>query len=425
MSNISPVRHRSVPITDSISTIPGGYPNKLIIFQLPASPFWWVRYYSNRKIVKKSTKTTKKNEAIEFAKKFYEDTLLRERNLLPISQSPSFEKFASLLIDEQEQLISRGERSKKLNVNDEQILKKDMLPFFRGFDVRGVTHQHINKYLAKVSERDLKGATLKTHLNLIRKILNLAEREGSIDRLPKFPTIKIKDGNRTWFTDADYKLLKQTVSDAIKKKINVRGHLITDEMRLLITFMVNTFLRPSDIKNLRNRNIEIIEGENTYLRISPEESKTINTPIVSMEDAVGIYRDLVALHTKTKKPKGLEDFVFLPEIKNRDFALQTLRRQFEELLGRAKLKRTPSGEVRTLYSLRHTSIMFRLTKGDHIDLLTLARNARTSVDMIEKFYAWVFHGIWTSSPFETGHSVHGKLINRSVATLGSFPFTLD
>lgn len=387
MSNISPVRHRSVPITDSISTIPGGYPNKLIIFQLPASPFWWVRYYSNRKIVKKSTKTTKKNEAIEFAKKFYEDTLLRERNLLPISQSPSFEKFASLLIDEQEQLISRGERSKKLNVNDEQILKKDMLPFFRGFDVRGVTHQHINKYLAKVSERDLKGATLKTHLNLIRKILNLAEREGSIDRLPKFPTIKIKDGNRTWFTDADYKLLKQTVSDAIKKKINVRGHLITDEMRLLITFMVNTFLRPSDIKNLRNRNIEIIEGENTYLRISPEESKTINTPIVSMEDAVGIYRDLVALHTKTKKPKGLEDFVFLPEIKNRDFALQTLRRQFEELLGRAKLKRTPSGEVRTLYSLRHTSIMFRLTKGDHIDLLTLARNARTSVDMIEKFYA--------------------------------------
>jgi integrase len=387
MSNISPVRHRSVPLAETISTIPGGYPNKLIIFQLPASPFWWVRYYSNKKIVKKSTKTTKKNEAIEFAKRFYEDTLLRERDLLPISQSPSFEKFASLLIEEQEQLISRGERNKKLNVNDEQILKKDMLPFFRGYDVKGVTHQHINKYLAKVSERDLKGATLKTHLNLIRKILNLAEREGSIDRLPKFPTIKIKDGNRTWFTDSDYKLLKKTVSDAIKKKINVRGHLITDEMRLMITFMVNTFLRPSDIKNLRNRNIEIIEGENTYLRISPEESKTINTPIVSMEDAVGIYRDLLAHHTKSKKPKGQEDFVFLPEIKNRDFALQTLRRQFEELLGRAKLKRTPSGEVRTLYSLRHTSIMFRLTKGDHIDLLTLARNARTSVDMIEKFYA--------------------------------------
>jgi hypothetical protein len=31
--------------------------------------------------------------------------------------------------------------------------------------------------------------------------------------------------------------------------------------------------------------------------------------------------------------------------------------------------------------------MFRLTKGDQIDLLTLARNCRTSVQMIDKFYA--------------------------------------
>jgi hypothetical protein len=37
--------------------------------------------------------------------------------------------------------------------------------------------------------------------------------------------------------------------------------------------------------------------------------------------------------------------------------------------------------------LRHTAITFRLIFGGNIDLLTLARNARTSVEMIEKFYA--------------------------------------
>ena len=31
--------------------------------------------------------------------------------------------------------------------------------------------------------------------------------------------------------------------------------------------------------------------------------------------------------------------------------------------------------------------MFRLTMGESIDLLTLARNARTSVEMIDRFYA--------------------------------------
>ena len=47
----------------------------------------------------------------------------------------------------------------------------------------------------------------------------------------------------------------------------------------------------------------------------------------------------------------------------------------------------PSGEERSLYSLRHTAIMYRLMFGDGINTLALARNARTSVEMIEKHYA--------------------------------------
>jgi hypothetical protein len=69
-----------------------------------------------------------------------------------------------------------------------------------------------------------------------------------------------------------------------------------------------------------------------------------------------------------------------------------MRRQFEKILSEANLKRSATGESRTLYSLRHTAIMFRLTMGDHIDLLSLARNARTSVDMIERFYARPLQG---------------------------------
>ena len=36
--------------------------------------------------------------------------------------------------------------------------------------------------------------------------------------------------------------------------------------------------------------------------------------------------------------------------------------------------------------------MERLLNGDRIDLLSLARNARTSVEMIERFYARHLHG---------------------------------
>ncbi len=61
--------------------------------------------------------------------------------------------------------------------------------------------------------------------------------------------------------------------------------------------------------------------------------------------------------------------------------------QFQRVLYAAGLRTGTRGQNRTLYSLRHTAITFRLLYGQGIDLLTLAKNARTSVEMIERFYA--------------------------------------
>jgi hypothetical protein len=61
--------------------------------------------------------------------------------------------------------------------------------------------------------------------------------------------------------------------------------------------------------------------------------------------------------------------------------------QFEILMVNTKLGKGAAGEERTLYSLRHTAIMYRLLFGDGINTLLLARNARTSVEIIDRFYA--------------------------------------
>lgn len=44
------------------------------------------------------------------------------------------------------------------------------------------------------------------------------------------------------------------------------------------------------------------------------------------------------------------------------------------------------GKRRSAYSLRHSYICFRLMEGAYI--YEVAKNCRTSVEMIEKFYAW-------------------------------------
>jgi hypothetical protein len=49
------------------------------------------------------------------------------------------------------------------------------------------------------------------------------------------------------------------------------------------------------------------------------------------------------------------------------------------------LKKDREGLPRTAYSLRHTDICLRLMEG--ADIYQIAKNCRTSVEMIEKFYA--------------------------------------
>ncbi|MBU3721243.1 MAG: hypothetical protein FGM22_10975 [Burkholderiaceae bacterium] len=154
----------------------------------------------------------------------------------------------------------------------------------------------------------------------------------------------------------------------------------------LIRFMVNTFIRPTDLRWMQHKHIQIVRGRHLYLRMELPESKRHTTQIISMRPAVSIYESLLRT-ARQQGTAGPDDYVFLPEVKNRKSAMILLDLHFRRVLEASQLRHGKRGQVRTLYSLRHTAITFRLLYGRGIDLLTLARNARTSVEMIERFYA--------------------------------------
>ncbi|HEU5341959.1 hypothetical protein [Edaphobacter sp.] len=58
---------------------------------------------------------------------------------------------------------------------------------------------------------------------------------------------------------------------------------------------------------------------------------------------------------------------------------------FNAILDEEKLRADRDGRARTAYSLRHTYICLRLLEG--ADIYQIAKNCRTSVEMIEKYYA--------------------------------------
>jgi hypothetical protein len=75
----------------------------------------------------------------------------------------------------------------------------------------------------------------------------------------------------------------------------------------------------------------------------------------------------------------------MPQHENRDYALKEISRQFTAILEITNLRKDSEGRSRTLYSLRHTAIMTAVRQG--IPIEHIASNARTSTDMINRFYA--------------------------------------
>jgi hypothetical protein len=153
-----------------------------------------------------------------------------------------------------------------------------------------------------------------------------------------------------------------------------------------VGFMVNSFIRPSDLKTLKHRHVEVVRNDNTYLRLNLPKTKSHAKPIVTLQPAVRIYQQITK-HYAAKNLAAPDDYLFLPHLRDRQYAHSVLAFYFNWVLARTGLKLGAHGQERSLYSLRHSSITFRLLYGQGIDLLTLARNARTSVDMINQHYA--------------------------------------
>lgn len=179
-----------------------------------------------------------------------------------------------------------------------------------------------------LTDLELKSTSIKRIMVMVSKTLKTAVRAGVLGHLPMMPEISLKHRTRGWFSETEYDRLLQACRDHEEAKAKVRSQTVGPELQRFIRFMVETFMRPSDVKLLRHRHIEIVRRNSTqYLRISTDFSKTVATPIISMPGAIEIYEQILMEQTANGFG-GPDDFLFLPQYKGRKFALELLRRQF-------------------------------------------------------------------------------------------------
>lgn len=384
MSSAAPAK--SNPLPGTISTIKG-YPDRLKIYQVAGSPYWWCRATFGERRITRTTRELDRPKAVAFAKHFYE-SLLQNNGAVPLNTSRSFERCANSLLDEHRQRTAAAERNPRFADDLRKQLTHRILPFFKSYTLKDINYAVIGKFVDSMRKDGCSASTIQRNLVSVRQVLKHAIKHGLIDALPVFPVISTRDNPRPWFNQNEYDTLKKVAAAEVKKGLVIKGEPLTEEARDFILFMVNTFLRPSDWYNLKRKQIRVEERkkeEEPLLVISPASSKTTNTAVISMPAAVGIYHNIVSRQDSTGRLSG-EAYLFLPHIVNRGRARDLMRRFFDHIIRAAGLKTAHTGSDRTIYSLRHTAIAFRLLNGENVDLLFLARNCRTSVDMLDRFY---------------------------------------
>lgn len=336
---------------------------------------------------------------------------------MPVNTPSSFAACASDMLKAEEAKLARGELTKITYDNTNYRMNKMVLPYFRKHEVGSIDYFALEGYLDKLSKQTpvLSLSTISAYMGLVRKVLVYAARRGFIKSLPEFPKVGVQDNARGWFNTKEMRKVWGAAQRYLGKTIEVRkykdesgktqtqyidttasageklGKLMrkvemTEDIRRLVVFMTNSYIRPTDIKFMQHKHVTVVRGEYKYLRLAIPPTKKHKDPITTMGNAVDVYERLKAYHSKNGMAAD-DDYVFLPQYKSRDYALKQLQRQFEILMWDTGLGEGANGEQRTLYSLRHTSIMYRLLFGDGINTLLLARNARTSVEMIDRFYA--------------------------------------
>ncbi|HEV2693071.1 MAG TPA: site-specific integrase [Verrucomicrobiae bacterium] len=363
------------------------YDGELHLYLRENSSRWQCATYIGGANWRKSTKETGFAAAKEIAIGWYFDLKARGRiGVLDSHPSGKLFKEAATVFLKEYPVITHGQRNEYYVSQLEQRLNNHLIPFLGDKPVKQITagvavEYRIHRHEKSMAKRDKppSRSTLHKEIVILRQVLKTCLRHGWIEHLPDLSVPYKTSGkitHRAWFSPIEYKQFYGVTRERAKNPKKENWREASENFHDYVLFMVNTGLRPDEGQRLQLRDVAIVTDEATGERILLIE--------VRGKRGVGYCKSMpgaVLPFTRIVKRKKLQptDLVF-GKVQN-----ELLNSILKEL----NLKFDREGNRRTAYSLRHTYISFRLMEG--ADIYQIAKNCRTSVEMIEKYYAIHIH----------------------------------
>lgn len=368
------------------------------IYKVSNSRNWYMRIWDKqrRRYIVKSTGTPLIIQAREIAKGQALTLLTLEKQ---VDREFSFRTFALKLLKQGDGLVARGERNLGYVKAMRWCIQNEDWGLLRTFgprDVREITTRDFRDYMDRLDhlKSPLSSSTKNTILATFRNVLKVAREDGVIDTVPDTPRSRQRDNPRSFFRfyplvtkeEDVYQKVLATARKMATDGVVTRGIPVTDELYDLILFITHSFVRPitSELYALRHGDVTVADNPKRLILVI-RDGKTGFRSANTMPAAVSVYERI-----RKRNPEATPaDYLFLPAYTNRLTAGKIIQRQFKELMVRAGIEVDRyTGAKHSIYSLRHTAICMRIILSEgKVNIFNLAKNAGTSVDQIERFYA--------------------------------------
>jgi hypothetical protein len=187
-------------------------------------------------------------------------------------------------------------------------LRAHIVPLLGNLPVHAFTTSDAQRFIDHLGEQGFTSTTIAQYLVLLRKVVMHGVHTGVLREAPLFPKVKVRSQPRGSFSVSEYRTIVAAARSLRGNSHPVLDELgagerfwiarellvMPDELPWLIRWMVNTFVRPSDIKLMKHKHIEVVRGKHVYLRMNLPETKRHSQPIVSLRPAVRVYECLLA-----------------------------------------------------------------------------------------------------------------------------------
>jgi integrase len=384
-------------------TIMGG---KVHVYKRPNSSHWQCSSY----FAGKNRRTSTKEDSLSKAKAVAEDWYLQLHGKLrsgEIKKEKTFREASELYLREYD-IITQGQRSKVYIKCQHWRSQVHLVPFFGHLGLSEITSGKVQDYRIHRQEQAMakRGKppahnTMHQEIVTLRQTLKTPIRHGWLDHLPDLSEpyrSSPKISHRAWFSPAEYKKLYEATRKRAHEPKQARFKWESEQLHDYVLFSANTGLRPDEARRLQFRDVAIVEDEasgQTILEIEVRGKRGVGY----CKSMTGAVRPFERLKARLRPPRADEEGRGENVPNTTDNGSEAWRRPqpndlifpkwqrelFRTILDEEDLKLDREGRPRTAYSLRHTYICLRLMEG--ADIYQIAKNCRTSVEMIEKYYA--------------------------------------